>query len=509
MRKFFIVLASLIFIATLSRPVYAELHLNGTASGALTRYSYTDAYGVANSITPLNLGLNAYMPFAQERLLNFNLMTEETQLVTPVRENQGGIGFTQGLMPIFGKQGQLKLGYNFRNYNDKINTETDFNSHNLALISNLNLTDTFNLRFNYNFYNKKADDDPRSYKDNNLRLGTDFKLRNMRDTLNIDYDYFSQEAETKTSSFKWNTLKGLYTYDLGGSDNLEGSLHWRNVKYDAIAQGNDRKEMEIGAAYNTVSASGTARWNGSIYNESYPNTDTNNFSLYEFGYRNFVLSPKKWRTAGNYHKINIFNPKEDTANGYLEWFWGLDRHTAMVGTRSMYLENSLKLKRWSNSDEVVSKGQDFLEDIVHGGWEWSSYSYGSFSVGPQLGHRLYRDPNADSNAVDTDDSMFKNPANFLLYGIRISSGLVVTREVRINIAYNYRMFLYYKAQPEKFTTELSDVRLQYRQEVTNFLDLSCDISYADNVNDNGLASIGVSQMFAQVQLVYKFNRIFN
>jgi hypothetical protein len=509
MRKSLLACVMLTLCSILPVSASAELRLNGTASGALTRYSYTDAYGTANSITPLNLGLNAYMPFAQERLLNLNLATEETQLVTPVRENKGGIGFTQGLLPIFGKQGQFKLGYNFRTYNDQVNTETNFNSHNLAMVSNLNLTDICNLRLNYDFYNKIADDDPRSYKDNDLRLGTDLKLRDMRDTLNIDYDYFSQDAETKAASFKWNTLDGLYTYSLGGSDSLEGSLHWRNVTYDNISKTNNRKELEVGAAYNTASVGGTSRWNGSIYNESYPHADINDFSLYELGFKNFVLDSKKWRSAGNYHKVNILSAKKDTENGYLEWLWGLDRHTAMVGNRSMYLDNNLKLKYWSNGDKVVSKGQDFLEDIVDAGWEWSSFSYGSFAVGPQLGHRFYRDPNADSNAVDSDNSIFKNPANFLLYGVRVTSGLVVTREVMLNLAYNYRMFLYYEAKPNKFTTELSDVRLQYRQDVTNFLTLSCDVAYADNVNDNGLGSIGVSKMFAQLQLVYKFNQIFN
>jgi hypothetical protein len=79
----------------LSQVKAKPIELDGTLGGALARYSYTDAYGEANSITPLNLSLGAMVLFSEDGQLLFDFNTEETQIVTPVRNTRIGLGFQQ------------------------------------------------------------------------------------------------------------------------------------------------------------------------------------------------------------------------------------------------------------------------------------------------------------------------------------------------------------------------------------------------------------------------------
>ena len=87
------------------------------------------------------------------------------------------------------------------------------------------------------------------------------------------------------------------------------------------------------------------------------------------------------------------------------------------------------------------------------------------------------------------------------------SGFSLKKGMSMNISYNYRMFLNYMGKPEKFSTELSDLSLQLRQTIADDLQLSCDIAYADNANDNGPITIGVNRMNAQMKLEYKFSKL--
>lgn len=500
-----VVLTSIVLSAT---SYAAPINLNGTVGGALSRYSYTDAYGIATSLSPLNLNLGVMVPFSEFTSFSGNFNSQKTLLITPVRENKLNLGYDQNLFPFLHKQGRVKLGYSIRMYNDQVNTNTDFTGQVLSLLSNVWVLDNTNVRFNYEFYNKNVSEDTFSYKHNDLLVGTDIKLRDLQDLLKVDFDMYKKEAETKANSFGRNTLKAAYTMGLPKQREAGTTLHWRKVDYDPAGEANNRKEFGLGAFYQNNRKSGTLRWGGELYTERYPKAEASNFDQYEFTLKNSAYAAGKWRSWDSKHTVDIFNAKADTANDYMQWLWDLDLHSYPKNYQGYYITNGIKIRKWSNNDPV-NKFQHFAEDTASAGMEWSSFSFGSLAIGPILGHRWYMDPNRNDNAIDTDNSFWQNPANFLLYGARLSVGLYVKAGMNLNVFYEYKNFLNYQAKPNKYTTELSNLRMQLANSLTDALQLSVDVDYADNTNDNGIASIGNSKMSAQLQLQYRFNKLFN
>lgn len=500
-----VALASIVFTAT----AYAvPVKIDGTLGGGLSRYSYTDAYGVATSITPLNLNVGAVVPLSLYNSFRGSFNSQKTLLITPVRENRLNLGYDQNLFPLLHKQGQVKFDYNFRTYGDQVNTNTNFTGNVLSLLSNVWIMDTTNVRFNYEFYNKKVEDDAFSYKHNNLLLGTDIKLRGMQDLLKVDFDMYKKDTETKANSFDRNTLKMAYTMGLLERREAGATLHLRNVEYDPDGKANNRKEFGLGAFYQDYRKSGSLRWGGELYTERYPNDEASDFDQYEFTLKNSAYASSRWRSRDSKHIVDLFNAKPDTANDYMQWLWDLEMHSYPKNYQGYYITNGIKVRKWDNNDPI-NKFQHFAEDIAGAGLEWSSFSFGSLGIGPILGHRWYVDPNRGYNAVDTDNSFWQNPANFLLYGARLSVGLYIKSGMNLNVFYEYKNFLNYKAKPNKYTTELSSLRVQVANYMTDTLQLSVDVDYADNVNDNGSGSIGNSKMSAQIQLQYRFSRLFN
>ncbi|MCK4532313.1 hypothetical protein KAU39_00880 [bacterium] len=503
---FLILLVLSITGINLSRAAAKPIELDGTLGGALARYSYTDAYGEANSITPLNLSLGAMVPFSDDRQLLFDFSTEESQIVTPVRNTRVGLGLQQNLFPLLNKKGKMKLGYRFNGYSDRINNNSSFSGNELSLISNLFMRETMNVKFKYVFFDKSLDNDNADYNYHNIGLGTDMKLRNRRDTLNLNFDLFKKDAGTDAACFDRNAVDARYVRELSLGDEIESAIHWRGINYASAGDISDRNETGLEFSYLNGHSKGSTRWGGEFYLERYPNNEGSEFNLYEFFCKRSLYASEKWRRRSSNHRIEYFDADFSEANDYFEWLWDMEAHSYFKKSRGFYFNNGVKMRKWVNNNDVI-KNQHFLEDIVSVGVEWSSLTTGSFSVGPVLGHRFYIDPNAENNDVSSDDSLFKNPANFLLYGIKMVSGFSLKKGMSMNIAYNYRMFLNYMGKPEKFSTELSDLSLQLRQTIADNLQLSCDIAYADNANDNGPITIGVNRMNAQMKLEYKFSKL--
>ncbi|MDD5492195.1 MAG: hypothetical protein PHV60_05895 [bacterium] len=505
-----VVLTSIVLTAI----AYAmPVKVDGTVGGGLSRYMYTNAYGVATSISPLNLNADVLVPLSIYNSFRSSLYSQKTLLVTPVRENRFNLGYDQNLFPLLHKQGQVKLDYNFRTYGDRVLTNTDYTGNVLNLISNVWILDTTNLRLNYEFYNKKVDDEAYSYKHNNILIGTDVKLRDLRDLLKVDFNLYKKDVKVKDiltrkiNSFDQNALNIAYTMGLPERDEAGATLHLRNVTYDQESKANNRKELGLGAYYQDERKTGSLRWGGEIYTERYPNDEASDFDQYEFTLKNSANAAGRWRSRDSKHKVDLYNAKPDTANDYMQWLWDLELHSYPKNYQGYYLSNGIKVRHWDNNDPV-SKFQHFAEDIASAGLEWSSFSLGSLAIGPVLGHRWYVDPNRKDNAADTDDSLWQNPANYFLYGARLSMGLYIKTGMNLNVFYEYKNFLNYEAKPNKFTTELSDLRVQLANYITDVMQLSVDIDYTDNTNDNGIASIGNSKMSAQVQLQYHFSRLF-
>ena len=90
---------------------------------------------------------------------------------------------------------------------------------------------------------------------------------------------------------------------------------------------------------------------------------------------------------------------------------------------------------------------------------------------------------------------------------KIASGLLFGNGMRLDLTYSYRMFLNYMAKPNRFTTEISTLRMHLQQRLSDNLALACRVSYADNANDNGIATIGLNKTDASIQLEYRFQKL--
>ncbi|MFH1239526.1 MAG: hypothetical protein V1653_05370, partial [bacterium] len=493
---------AIVFVSFFQNAALA-VDLSGRLGIGPSLLSFTDGTGRAESEQILNGYLRFTMPFesTKSRLMTF-LKSEEKLVITPYRESEARVDFTQEL----GDKPERPASYNIygllSRYDDKVFNYADNGTNRFGGKLQSSPIEQLNLVLGIDRYHRAVSEDKNGFDTQSINFGYDYEFLSKEDTLDGSLTMFQQNHKTDTFDYGQNKFNLGYKHLFSRDTDLKLRWDYDQVRYNLTGmKGADLNQNKLSAAW---SAAGLNRWYkiyGYFKQDSFPNAGAINYNTFNIG---LLLNRDVIDRDGdvrNRHDFTYYAYK-DPAPKYFDYSWNFIRNKPWEKSLNMYFDNTVYIRRFQNTATV--KRQSFYDDQFSAGVTYACWEHGFLQAGPLVGVRLWDDPNRGTNANPDDNNLFKNPLNYYIYGVKGNANLEMGPDSEISLGVVYRNFVNCTAKPRQTGNEELILDARYTQKIAPDWFLTATTNVGQQINDLGNQSSGQYYRNIMVRFEYLF-----
>jgi hypothetical protein len=478
--------------------------LNGRLGIGPSLLSFTDGNGLATSEQILNGYLRLTMPLetTNARLAVF-LKSEEKLLVTPYRESQMRVDFTQEL----GDRADRPASYNIygliSRYDDKVFNYADNVSNRFGGKLHSSPIERLNLNLGIDRYRRDVSQDENGFDTQNINFGYDYEFLN-RDMMDGSLVLFQQNHKTDTFNYNENRFNLGYKHLFSSDRDLKLRWNYDQLRYSLTGmRTSDLNENKLSAVWSSSMLAGWYKIHGYFKQDAFPNSSVNNYNVFNIG---LVLNRDITGRSGNVqnsHDFTYYSYKDPTPK-HFDYTWNFIRNKPWKQSLNMYFDNTVYIRHFQNTSAV--KMQSFYDEQFSAGVTYARWANWFVKVGPLVGIRIWDDPGRNSNLNPDDNGLFKNPLNYFICGLKGNADIDTGPDSGISLGIVFRNFINFMATPEKTGNEELILDARYKQKIAPSWFLTATANIGQQINDLGTQSSGEYYRNIMISFEYLFGK---
>ncbi|MFH1283461.1 MAG: hypothetical protein ABII27_07330 [bacterium] len=495
------------FVCSVNYLFASPINFDGGFSLGPQASAYSDYQGQSVHSSDVDVALKTWTSLFTDSNLRFEYDTQKETIFAPVRENILRCSYNQD----FGK----KTDFNFKYFLDYWKTTNDYEIRSKENFNNSN----FRFGFDYNPFNflttyfrvglidKSVSFVQDSFSMQEFEFGNAFWLNNRKDNFDLNLHAYSKDAELDTRDFDKGNFNFSYFHSFDNLDEAGGSIEFDETKYDETAEVLDSTLNSLSVYYSDEFVNGNRYFGLNLVKDDFDYDKDRSYDEYAFTYNSKRYETRHEGEYSSNHRISHFNNKRSRNNDYIEWMWDYERFTKTKKLKKYYINNKFVSRFWGNYQESDLK-ENFIEDTIGSGINWSSFYEGFMKVGAFIGERIYFNPIAKTNSIPDDNSYMANPNNFFLYGFNVDGVCSPIEDMELALGVNYKKFTDYNSKPNTTRNELVELYIYLVQNLNEHLRLINRLNYSSGSDDDGIQSHLASRFNFFANFEYSFNVVF-
>lgn len=478
-----------------------NLDLIGTIGFGPALLSYTDGAGRAYKSTAVNVDLKSYIPFSRSRL-DLVVRSEQKLLITPYREDEFGVNYTQVLPQRYKQDTCYSVYGNMGRYSDQVFDLANHRSTRFGANVLFAPVEHCNVLGGIEVYARDVKAPSSGYGTQTLSLTGDYTLQN-HDLIDSALRLVTFNHQTAAFDHRQAHLAAGWNRQLSPNRKIRAQWNYDQVQSD-VSGAMDLRRHKIAAWYNSSAGSKSIQYRGYGTVLQYPNASNADYKALNLGC--LTSSSNAGGTKGvNTHSMDFtYHMYQSPAPGYLDYSWVYMRTLPQRLNLSKYIDNTLFVRRFQNTATV--KYQHFYDDQVGCGILYSDFFKGSVKAGILTGFRFFDDPNASTNANPDDDGLLNNPLSYVLYGLRASGTYYFSLKCRLDLEATYKEIVNWRAQPNHTSSDEFIFNGTYSLRLTRVCTFLMNAGIGQQVNDLGPAASGQYYRSISTLVTYSFDR---
>jgi len=485
----------------------APLSLDSRVRVAPKFMSHTGYAGTGYFNSVLDLELDGSSWLDENSTLDFAVGSAHENQFSLARRNYLALKFSQNMSKILEKDAAYSVEYRNTDFKDSLDELRGFGESSFNFKGRYNFSEQLSGTLGYGIFDKSASFDDDSYKFNNLALGCNLWVNNRKDVFDISYGGSKKDASNPNRGFRNSRNSFSYRHLFDNFDSMDAGIETSSLRYAKSAEEYSYDETKLMLGYSDYFPDGLRDISVSYRNRIYTGKANPDLSEVVFGHSINYAETQGSGEKMSRHMLRSFNVKSGADNDYFGWDWSFLKFTKSLGQRGFYFSNDFSSKFWRNF-EGSAKNESFFEDIIGTGVRWRSHKFGSFTMGPVAGWRVFNDPDSRINSFDDDNKMLDNPGNFYLYGFRSYGSCYPIENVEINLNLDYKSFRDYNARNGKSKNELFLVDFVLNYKIMDNLKLVGNIEHRMNLDKASHTAAGAHMFNCGLHIEYLFKTIF-